>query len=172
MPSMSTSSTPIWLTKSVVASEKRTNMTIVETIIKATDMGRSAPSKPKLESKMEDAGNGTNMVIATRAMIVSFAGTTPRSMDPQKEEENLAPAAQTDVDHLIPRKGKAEDVLEVLDAGETKDLVNDEILQQAPGSLKPGDTLEDLVVHQLGATVLHHHPNEGVRRKRWKVFQW
>ena len=119
MQNMSTSSTRIWLTKSVVASEKHTNMTIVETIIKATDMGRSAPSKPKLESKMEDAGNGTNMVIATRVMIVSFEGTTPRSMGPQKDEENLAPAAQTDVDHLVPRKGRAEDVPKDLDAGET-----------------------------------------------------
>ena len=94
-------------------------------------------------------------------MTVSFVGTTPKSLDPQKDEENLAPAAQTDVDRLIPRKGRAEDFPEDLEAGETRDLVNDEILQQAPGSQKPGETLEDLVVHQVGATVLHHHPNEG-----------
>jgi len=153
---MSTSSTLIWLTKSVAASEKHTNMTIVETIIKATDMGKSAPSKPKLESKTEDAGNGTNMVIATRVMIVSFEGTTPRSMDPQKDEENLAPAAQTDVDHLTPQKGKAEDVPEILDAGE-KDRVNDEVPLPDPEKEKE----KGLEVHQVGAIVLHRHPNEG-----------
>jgi hypothetical protein len=120
-------------------------------------MGRSAPSKPKLESKMEDAGNGTNMVIATRGMIVSFAGTTPRSMDPQKDEENLAPAAQTDVDHLPHQKGKTEDVPENLDAGE-KDQVNDEAPLPDPEKEKEKESLE---VHQVGAFVLRRHPNEG-----------
>jgi len=130
-------------------------MTIVETIIEA--MGKSAPSKPKLDSRTEDAGNGTKTVIATRVMIVRFEGTTPKSMDPQKDEENLAPAAQTDVDHLPQPKGETEDVPENLGAGE-KDQVNDEAPLPDPVKDEERGSLE---VHQLGAIVLRHHPNEG-----------
>ena len=130
-------------------------MTIVETIIEA--MGKSAPSKPKLDSRTEDAGNGTKTVIATRVMIVRFEGTTPKSMDPQKDEENLAPAAQTDVDHLPHPKGETEDVPENLGAGE-KDQVNDEAPLPDPVKDEERGSLE---VHQLGAIVLRHHPNEG-----------
>ena len=136
-------------------------MTIVAAITMAADTGKQVLSKPKQETRMESAGRGTNMAHVIRVMTASFAGTIPKSLVPQNDEENLAPAVQTDVDHLAPRKGKVEDAPEDLEAGETRDRVNDEIVQLAPRKEKSGETLEDLEVHQVGATVLHHHPNEG-----------
>ena len=132
-------------------------MTIVAAITMAADTGKQVLSKPKQETRTESAGRGTNMAHVIRVMTARFAGTIPKSLVPQNDEENLAPAVQTDVDHLAPRKGKVEDAPEDLEAGETRDQVNDEILQPAPEKEKE----KDLEVHQVGATVLHHHPNEG-----------
>ncbi len=133
-------------------------MTIVAAITIAADTGKQVLSKPKRETRMESAGRGTSMAHVIRVMTASFAGTIPPSLVPKKDEDNLAPAVRTDVDLLAPRRGKVEDAPEDLEAGETRDQANDEILQLAPRKEK---AKEDLEVHQVGATVLHHHPNEG-----------
>jgi len=131
---------------------------VIAAIITVADTGKQVLSKPKRESRMESAGNGTSMERVIKMMHARSAGITPPSLVPKKDEENLAPAVRTDVDHLDPQRGKVEDAPEDLEAGETRDQVNDEILQLAPRKEK---AKEDLEVHQVGAAVLHHHPNEG-----------
>ena len=138
------------------------NRTIVAAIITAADTGKQVLSKPKRETRMESAGNGTSMERVIKMMHARSAGITPLSLVPKKDEENLAPVVRTDVDHLAPQEGEEEDVPVDPEEGDTvKDQVHDEVLLKDPGR----ETGKDLEVHLVGVTVLLDHPNEGGQGK-------